>query len=183
MRRTGQSQRWRCPRGGSQQGCGSTWGTERGRVTEVGTAAEKTGNPAHPLKGRGSPRGTRLPWAPAHLERLGQACVQVEVVADHAAGGMALPVQHRVTDVIHQPDGDQGELLDDGDPTCQPFQVPVRLHSDQRGAAALVLCEGEEDTSWCTAPASASAQQETSSAGCCVPAAGPQGGNSTPRQS
>lgn len=180
MRRTGQSQRWRCPRGGSQQGCGSTWGTERGTVIEVGIAAEKTGTPAHPLKGQGSPRGTQPPWAPAHLERLGEAGVQVEVVADHAAGSMALPVQDRVTDVIHQPDGDQGELLDDGDPACQPFQVPVRLHSDQSGAAALILREGEEDTSWCMSPASSSAQQETGRAGCRVPTAGPHGGDSTP---
>lgn len=98
-------------------------------------------------QGHGSPRGTRLPWAPAHLKGLGEAGVQVEVVADHAAGSMALPVQHRVADVIYQPDGHHGELLHDGDPARQPFQLPVGLHSDECGAPALVLRQGEEDMS------------------------------------
>lgn len=92
------------------------------------------------------PRGTQLPQAPAHLERLGEAHVQVEVVADHAAGSVALPVQDRVADVIYQLDGDQRELFNDGDPAHQPLQVPVRLHSHQCGASALILHE-EEDMS------------------------------------
>lgn len=97
-------------------------------------------------KAHGNPRAT---WptpgqrgqlqVPAHLKGLRQARVQVEVMADHASGCVALPVQDRVADVICHPDGDQGELVKDGNAARQPLQLPVGLHSDQRGTPALVL--------------------------------------------
>lgn len=42
--------------------------------------------------------------SPAHLEGLGQIGIQVEVVADHAPGPMALPVQDSIADCISHTD-------------------------------------------------------------------------------
>lgn len=79
--------------------------------------------------------------SPAHLKGLGQARVQVEIVPDHSPGGMALPVQDCVADLLCYLDRNQRELLQYGHTADQPFQVPIGLHGNEGGAPALVLMQ------------------------------------------
>lgn len=85
-----------------------------------------------------------LCYLPGHVKSLRQAAVQVEVVADHAAGTVALPVQHVVADLVHHMHRHHRELLQHRHARCQPPQLPVGLHCDQGGPAALPLNTARE---------------------------------------
>lgn len=66
------------------------------------------------------PSNSPILCSPAHLKSLRQAGVQVEVVADHAPGSMALPVQDPVADLVGHTDRHQRELLQDRNLASQP---------------------------------------------------------------
>lgn len=76
---------------------------------------------------------------PGHVKGLRQTAVQVEVVADHSSGTVALPVQHVVVDLIDHMHRHGWELLQHRHPRCQAPQLPVGLHGDERRPPPLLL--------------------------------------------
>lgn len=114
--------------------------------SQAGTGGVENGKTSLPP---GATRQVASPTlrSPAHLEGLRQAGVQVEVVTEHVAGSVALPVQDAVADVVGHADGHQWELLQDRHLAGQPPQLPAGLHGDEGGPSALLLGWGGQ-SSW-----------------------------------
>lgn len=112
------------------------------------TAKEGRTEPPGPDSGQVNPTARfSLPQgSPAHVKGLRQTHVQLEVAADQVPCPVALPVQYAVADVICHVHRNQRELLQDRHPTDQPLQIPVRLHSDEGGAPALILRQTRESS-------------------------------------